>query len=118
MIVQITETQNDIIARARRVMTPNYKPQPVVFTQGEGAYLYDREQRRYLDFAGGIAVCCLGHAHPVLANAIAEQAKQLLHVSNLYFNQMQIELAEKLVRSRSPIASSSATAAPRPTKPP
>jgi predicted acetylornithine/succinylornithine family transaminase len=97
MIVQITETQNDVVARARRVMTPNYKPQPVVFTQGEGAFLYDREQRRYLDFAGGIAVCCLGHGHPVLANAIAEQAKQLLHVSNLYFNQMQIELAEKLV---------------------
>ena len=97
MIIQISETQADVVARARRVMTPNYKPQPVIFMQGEGAYLYDREQKRYLDFAAGIAVCCLGHAHPVLANAIAEQAKQLLHVSNLYFNQMQIDLAEKLV---------------------
>ena len=95
-IVQISETQADVVARARRRMTPNYKPQPVVFVAGEGAYLYDREQKRYLDFAGGIAVCCLGHAHPVLANAIAEQAKTLLHVSNLYFNQQQIDLADRL----------------------
>ncbi|MCK6574912.1 acetylornithine transaminase [Myxococcota bacterium] len=97
MIVQIQEAQADVVARARRVMTPNYKPQPVVFVQGEGPYLYDRDQKRYLDFAGGIAVCCLGHGHPVLAGAIADQAGKLLHVSNLYFNQNQIDLAEKLV---------------------
>jgi len=97
MIVQIQEAQADVVARARRVMTPNYKPQPVVFVQGEGPYLYDRDQRRYLDFAGGIAVCCLGHGHPLLAAAIADQAGKLLHVSNLYFNQNQIDLAEKLV---------------------
>jgi acetylornithine/N-succinyldiaminopimelate aminotransferase len=97
MIVQIQEAQADVVARARRVMTPNYKPQPVVFVQGEGPYLYDRDQKRYLDFAGGIAVCCLGHGHPALAGAIADQAGKLLHVSNLYFNQNQIDLAEKLV---------------------
>lgn len=97
MMVQIEETQSDVVARARKLMTPNYKPQPVVFVQGEGPYLFDREQKRYLDFSGGIAVCCLGHSHPVLAQAISEQSRQLLHVSNLYFNQRQIELAERLV---------------------
>jgi len=96
-VIQIEESQADVVARARRLMTPNYKPQPVIFVTGEGPFLYDRDQNRYLDFAGGIAVSCLGHNHPVLAQAIAEQAKRVLHVSNLYFNQAQIDLADRLV---------------------
>lgn len=96
-MIQIEESQADVVARARRLMTPNYKPQPVIFVTGEGPFLYDRDQNRYLDFAGGIAVSCLGHNHPVLAQAIAEQAKRVLHVSNLYFNQAQIDLADRLV---------------------
>ena len=96
-MIQIEESQADVVARARRLMTPNYKPQPVIFVTGEGPFLYDRDQNRYLDFAGGIAVSCLGHNHPVLAQAIAEQAKRVLHVSNLYFNQAQIDLADRLI---------------------
>jgi len=96
-VIQIEESQADVVARARRLMTPNYKPQPVIFVTGEGPFLYDRDQNRYLDFAGGIAVSCLGHNHPVLAQAIAEQAKRVLHVSNLYFNQAQIDLADRLI---------------------
>ncbi|MFZ4738417.1 MAG: acetylornithine transaminase [Bradymonadia bacterium] len=96
-MIQIEESQADIVARARRLMTPNYKPQPVIFVTGEGPFLYDRDQKRYLDFTGGIAVSCLGYNHPVLAQAIAEQAKRVLHVSNLYFNQPQIDLADRLI---------------------
>ena len=96
-MIQIEESQADVVARARRLMTPNYKPQPVIFVTGEGPFLYDRDQNRYLDFAGGIAVSCLGHNHPVLTQAIAEQAKRVLHVSNLYFNQAQIDLADRLI---------------------
>ncbi|WP_051382873.1 aspartate aminotransferase family protein [Gloeobacter kilaueensis] len=69
---------------------------PVVFERGEGCYLEDSEGRRYLDFVAGIATCALGHAHPVLGAAIAEQARTLIHVSNLYYTRQQGELARWL----------------------
>ncbi|MDQ1357006.1 MAG: acetylornithine/N-succinyldiaminopimelate aminotransferase [Acidimicrobiaceae bacterium] len=61
-----------------------YPPPPVTFVRGEGSYLWDDQGRRYLDFLSGLAVTSLGHAHPAVADAIAEQARTLLHVSNLY----------------------------------
>lgn len=86
----------DLVARGERLLTPNYAPAPVIFDRGEGAYLIDLEGKRYLDFTAGIAVCALGHAHPKLAEAIADQARQMLHISNLYFSAPEIELAERL----------------------
>jgi acetylornithine/N-succinyldiaminopimelate aminotransferase len=64
-----------------------------VFVSGEGCYLQDDQGRRYLDFVAGIATCALGHAHPVLSAAIAEQARTLMHVSNLYYTPQQGALA-------------------------
>jgi acetylornithine/N-succinyldiaminopimelate aminotransferase len=61
-----------------------YPPPPVTFVRGEGSYLWDDQGRRYLDFLSGLAVTSLGHAHPAVADAIATQARTLLHVSNLY----------------------------------
>jgi acetylornithine/N-succinyldiaminopimelate aminotransferase len=61
-----------------------YAPQPVAFARGEGAWLWDTEGKRYLDGLAGIAVNGLGHAHPVLTKAIAEQAAKLIHTSNLF----------------------------------
>ena len=69
---------------------------PVAFVRGEGTKLWDREGNEYLDFLGGLAVTSLGHANPAVADAIAEQARTLLHVSNLYFNEWQPQVAEKL----------------------
>src|SRR5213078_4688634 len=69
---------------------------PVAFVRGEGSYLWDSEGRRYLDFLGGLAVTSLGHAHPEVADALADQARTLLHVSNLYYNDIQPQVAEKL----------------------
>jgi acetylornithine/N-succinyldiaminopimelate aminotransferase len=63
---------------------PTYPPQPVTFVRGKGTELWDDQGRRYLDFLSGLAVTSLGHAHPEVADAIAEQARTLLHVSNLY----------------------------------
>lgn len=74
----------------------NYARQPVVFVRGEGARLWDAEGREYLDFLAGIAVAGVGHAHPRVARAIADQAATLLHVSNLYYNPLQGELARRL----------------------
>ncbi|NOR72623.1 MAG: acetylornithine transaminase [Mariprofundaceae bacterium] len=69
---------------------------PVTLVKGEGARVFDSEGRGYLDFVSGIAVNTLGHAHPALVKAISEQAKTMLHCSNLYHIPKQIELAEKL----------------------
>ena len=73
-----------------------YSPQPVSFARGEGAWLWDTEGKKYLDALAGIAVSGLGHAHPVLTRAIAEQAARIIHTSNLFRVPEQERLAEKL----------------------
>jgi acetylornithine aminotransferase len=75
-----------------------YKPLPVGFERGEGAYLFDSEGNRYLDALCGIAVCGLGHAHPAVSDAICVQARLLLHTSNLYQIGLQQQLADALCR--------------------
>jgi acetylornithine/N-succinyldiaminopimelate aminotransferase len=73
-----------------------YTRLPVQFERGEGVWLWDSEGRQYLDALGGIAVCALGHAHPGIAQAIADQARRLVHTSNLYGITLQEQLAERL----------------------
>jgi acetylornithine/N-succinyldiaminopimelate aminotransferase len=85
------------MSEADRVMATTYKRTPVVFSRGSGCTLWDTEGRSYLDFVAGIAVCNLGHAHPAVAKALCEQAKTLVHVSNLYYTMPQTELAAWLV---------------------
>ena len=75
---------------------PNYGYPTVAFERGEGAYLFDTDGRRYLDFAAGIAVNSLGHSHPALVSALQEQAARLWHVSNLYAIPEQARMAERL----------------------
>jgi acetylornithine/N-succinyldiaminopimelate aminotransferase len=89
---------NEAIAqRAQKVLTPNYRQQPVAFLRGEGVRVWDADGKEYLDFLGGVAVNVLGHCHPALVRAIEEQARTLWHVSNHYFIPRQVELAEALV---------------------
>lgn len=75
---------------------PTYGRLDVAFTKGEGAWLTDADGKQYLDALSGIAVCNLGHAHPAVAEALADQARTLIHTSNIYQIPLQIELAEKL----------------------
>jgi len=77
-------------------LMPTYARTPVAFERGEGAYLFDAEGRRYLDFGAGIAVNALGHAHPHLVSALSEQAAKLWHVSNLYEIPDSARLARRL----------------------
>jgi len=70
---------------------------PVTFVRGRGCLVYDDAGNEYLDLVAGIAVNLLGHAHPEVAAAVAQQAKTLIHTSNLYFSQPQVELARRLV---------------------
>ena len=73
-----------------------YKRWPVEFVRGDGATLYDTDDRPYVDLVAGIAVSSVGHAHPAVASAIADQAARLIHVSNLYGTRPQRELAARL----------------------
>ena len=72
---------------------PVFGPPQVMFVRGRGTELWDDGGRRYLDFLGGLAVTSLGHAHPVVAEAVAEQARTLLHVSNFFANPVATETA-------------------------
>ena len=75
-----------------------YKRLPVVFVRGNGTHLYDESGREYLDFISGIGVVVLGHAHAGLAAAVADQAKTLIHTSNLYYHPLQGRLAARLAK--------------------
>ena len=75
-----------------------YARKPVLFVRGEGMRLYDDDGREYLDFVSGIGAVNLGHAHPAVTAAVAEQAGKLVHVSNLYYVEHRAELACELVR--------------------
>jgi len=87
-----------------RHVVPSYKrPETApVLVKGQGSRVWDADGNEYLDFGGGIAVNCLGHAHPRLAKVLSDQASQLVHVSNLFFHPKQAELAAELVKRTGP----------------
>jgi acetylornithine aminotransferase/acetylornithine/N-succinyldiaminopimelate aminotransferase len=78
-------------------VVPTYGRFEIVLSHGSGSYLYDVTGRRYLDLGGGIAVTSLGHAHPAITEALVEQSRKLIHVSNLYYQEPQGRLAQALV---------------------
>jgi acetylornithine/N-succinyldiaminopimelate aminotransferase len=86
----------EIQALDAQYVMQTYGRAPVAFVRGDGTRLWDSEGKEYLDFLSGLAVVSLGHAHPQVADAIAEQARTLLHVSNLYFNDVQPRVAARL----------------------
>jgi acetylornithine/N-succinyldiaminopimelate aminotransferase len=90
------KTFEQIAELERRYLLGTYNRYPVVFTRGKGVFLYDIDDRRYLDFVSGLGVNALGHAHPRIVKTIREQAGKLIHVSNLYYHEYQGALAEKL----------------------
>ncbi|MEE3636252.1 bifunctional succinylornithine transaminase/acetylornithine transaminase [Pseudomonas sp. FFUP_PS_473] len=80
-----------------QVMVPNYAPAGFIPVRGAGSRVWDQAGRELIDFAGGIAVNVLGHAHPALVAALTEQAQKLWHVSNVFTNEPALRLARKLV---------------------
>ncbi len=77
------------MALADQHIMNTYRRVPIALVKGEGARLWDANGREYLDFVAGIAVCNLGHSHPKVVKAIKKQAKELMHVSNLYYTKPQ-----------------------------
>jgi acetylornithine/N-succinyldiaminopimelate aminotransferase len=78
------------------VMVPCYSPMEMIPVKGLGARVWDQQGTEYIDFAGGIAVSCLGHCHPVMVNALTEQANKIWHLSNVMTNEPALRLAKKL----------------------
>ena len=81
------------------VMVPNYAPSAVIPVKGLGSRVWDQTGREFIDFAGGIAVNCLGHCHPALVSALKDQADKLWHLSNVMTNEPALILAQKLVNA-------------------
>jgi acetylornithine/N-succinyldiaminopimelate aminotransferase len=90
------KTFEQIADLEKRYLLGTYNRYPIVLTRGKGVFLYDLDDRRYLDFVSGLGVNALGHAHPRIVKTIREQAGKLIHVSNLYYHEYQGALAEKL----------------------
>jgi len=90
-------TQNSVRETFEKFVVPSYARFDLMLDRGEGSYVWDIDGGRYLDLAGGIAVCSLGHAHPEITKALTEQSRKLIHVSNLYYNELQGQLAERIV---------------------
>ena len=94
----MTTAVTDIQALEALHVLQTYRRAPVTFVRGQGVRLYDIDGREYLDLLSGIGVAALGHAHPGLARAIADQAQTLIHTSNLFFHPLQGQVAERLAR--------------------
>ena len=89
----------ELQALEERYLMRTYKRAPVEFVRGEGALLWDAEGKEYLDFLTGISVCSVGHCHPAVVEAVREQAGRLMHVSNLFYTEPMVRLAERLSES-------------------
>ena len=90
-------TTSELLATAQRYYLPVYKPRDVILERGQGARVWDREGREYIDLSAGIAVCGLGHNDPDLVAALTEQAGKLWHTSNVFYSEPPLRLAEELV---------------------
>ena len=93
-----TTSQRDWVALEHQYYQSTFKRQPLTLVRGEGTRVWDSDGKVYLDFVAGIAVNVLGHCHPAIIEAVQHQVTQLVHVSNLYYNTRQIELAELLAQ--------------------
>lgn len=89
----------ELQALEQRYVMQTYRRAPVCFVRGEGARLWDSDGNEYLDFVAGISVCSVGHCHPRVVEVLRDQGARLMHVSNLYYSEPMVRLAERLAES-------------------
>lgn len=95
----VAQNQPETVAeREHRLYMPTFKRQPLTLVRGDGCYVWDDGEKRYLDLVAGIAVNVLGHCHPSLVHALEEQGRTLVHTCNLYYTLPQLDLAELLIK--------------------
>jgi acetylornithine/N-succinyldiaminopimelate aminotransferase len=99
ILERVDPSPPDLLALGQARLLGNYRQAPIVLARGRGSEVWDTEGRRYLDLCAGVAVSSLGHAHPRLTAAIAEQAGRLLHASNYFYNEENVRLADELCRT-------------------
>jgi acetylornithine/N-succinyldiaminopimelate aminotransferase len=87
-----------VVRSESELLLPTYDRQKVLFTRGQGVYLWDSRGKKYLDFLSGLGVNALGHGHPAIQTVLKRQAGRLIHVSNLFFHEYQAELAKQLTK--------------------
>jgi predicted acetylornithine/succinylornithine family transaminase len=92
-------TLAELQALEERYLMRTYRRGPVEFVRGEGAVLWDADGKEYLDFLAGISVCSVGHCNPAVVEAVCEQSRRLMHVSNLFYTEPMVRLAERLAES-------------------
>lgn len=97
-MVPSMSSSEEVIQRERQFLLQTYSRYPLVIARGKGVFLFDLDGKRYLDFVAGLGVNALGHAHPRIVKTIREQSALAIHLSNLYYNEYQGLLAEKLCR--------------------
>lgn len=95
----MSNVTQEVIAAGQQYVMNTYGRYPMVLVEGNGVFAWDGEGNKYLDFLSGIAVNALGHSHPTVVEAIEEQAKTMMHCSNLYWNEPQVRLAKFLVKN-------------------
>jgi acetylornithine/N-succinyldiaminopimelate aminotransferase len=95
ILISMTATEQ-VIQREKQFLLQTYNRYPIVLERGKGVFLFDLEGKKYLDFVAGLGVNTLGHAHPRIVKTLREQAARAIHLSNLYYNEYQGRLAEKL----------------------
>ena len=94
--------QQAVLGLFQKYVVPSYGRFELVLARGQGSQLWDVNGKRYLDLGGGIAVCSLGHANPEITEALVEQSRRMVHVSNLYYHEPQGRLAQQIVRHLAP----------------
>lgn len=94
--------QQAVLGLFQKYVVPSYGRFELVLARGQGSQLWDVNGKRYLDLGGGIAVCSLGHANPEITEALVEQSRRMMHVSNLYYHEPQGRLAQQIVRQLAP----------------
>lgn len=98
MLVEEQTTNATLHQVDKQYYLPTFNRMPLAFSRGEGAKLWDVEGNEYLDALAGIAVCNLGHCHPHVVKKLQEQAAKLMHISNFFVSEPQVELSEQLVK--------------------
>lgn len=93
----MTHATDALVALGQQYYLPVYKPRQLILDHGKGSRVWDIDGREYIDLAGGIAVCGLGHADPELVAALTGQAGKLWHTSNVFYSEPPVRLAEELV---------------------
>ncbi len=94
--------QQAVLGLFQKYVVPSYGRFELVFARGQGSHLWDVNGKRYLDLGGGIAVCSLGHANSEITEALVEQSRRMMHISNLYYHEPQGRLAQQIVRHLAP----------------